>query len=184
MASDNPKVRDFTTTAQNLVVDVQTSPVYELLLSMFAWGTKDDTADYEYAPKCFERLEDGVTGPEAEKLSTLVGSAELWLPLIGIALESGQIGSVARFLEYIDSMDPVELRRSMISGACCHGDVAPDDAEAAAAGLEVRVGVVEGDEVTGVLTRNGQAWRARAVVLTVGTFLGGRILVGDRKSVV
>ena len=42
--------------------------------------------------------------------------------------------------------------------------------------------VVEGDEVTGVLTRNGQAWRARAVVLTVGTFLGGRILVGESEQ--
>mgnify|MGYP001818836445 CR=1 FL=1 len=32
-------------------VAVVASPIYELLLSMFAWGTKTDTSDYEYAPK-------------------------------------------------------------------------------------------------------------------------------------
>jgi len=38
--------------------------------------------------------------------------------------------------------------------------------------------VVEGDRVTGVVTQMGLTFRARAVVLTTGTFLGGRIHVG------
>jgi tRNA uridine 5-carboxymethylaminomethyl modification enzyme len=38
--------------------------------------------------------------------------------------------------------------------------------------------VVEGGRVAGVVTNGGEAIRARAVVLTVGTFLGGRIHVG------
>lgn len=43
--------------------------------------------------------------------------------------------------------------------------------------------LVEGDRVTGVVTGLGVAFRARAVVLTVGTFLGGRILIGrDEKA--
>jgi tRNA uridine 5-carboxymethylaminomethyl modification enzyme len=37
---------------------------------------------------------------------------------------------------------------------------------------------VQGDEVTGVVTVTGVRFAARAVVLTVGTFLGGRIHVG------
>ena len=41
--------------------------------------------------------------------------------------------------------------------------------------------LVEGDAVAGVLTSDGQAWRARTVVLTVGTFLGGRILIGESE---
>jgi tRNA uridine 5-carboxymethylaminomethyl modification enzyme len=39
--------------------------------------------------------------------------------------------------------------------------------------------VVEGESVRGVITQLGVTFRARAVVLTVGTFLGGRIHVGD-----
>jgi tRNA uridine 5-carboxymethylaminomethyl modification enzyme len=38
--------------------------------------------------------------------------------------------------------------------------------------------VVESDRVIGVVTMDGQAMQARAVVLTVGTFLGGRMHVG------
>ncbi len=39
--------------------------------------------------------------------------------------------------------------------------------------------VVEGDRVVGVVTQMGLRFHARAVVLTVGTFLGGRIHIGQ-----
>ena len=38
--------------------------------------------------------------------------------------------------------------------------------------------IVENDQVTGVVTQMGLKFHARAVVLTVGTFLGGRIHIG------
>jgi tRNA uridine 5-carboxymethylaminomethyl modification enzyme len=38
--------------------------------------------------------------------------------------------------------------------------------------------IVEGERVTGVVTQMGLRFHARAVVLTVGTFLGGRIHIG------
>lgn len=49
-----------------------------------------------------------------------------------------------------------------------------DIVEGAAADL-----VVENGEVAGVVTESGETFTAAAVVLTVGTFLGGRILRGD-----
>ena len=42
--------------------------------------------------------------------------------------------------------------------------------------------ILEGDRVAGVVTAEGRRFRARAVVLTVGTFLGGRILVGHDEE--
>lgn len=42
--------------------------------------------------------------------------------------------------------------------------------------------VVDGGRAAGVVTQFGLVFRARAVVLTVGTFLGGRIHVGDTQS--
>ena len=41
--------------------------------------------------------------------------------------------------------------------------------------------IVEGGEARGVATQSGLRFRARAVVLTVGTFLGGRIHVGQAQ---
>lgn len=38
--------------------------------------------------------------------------------------------------------------------------------------------LIEGDRVTGVLTQMGLVFRAKSIVLTVGTFLGGKIHVG------
>jgi tRNA uridine 5-carboxymethylaminomethyl modification enzyme len=42
--------------------------------------------------------------------------------------------------------------------------------------------IVEGGRAAGVVTDQGRAFRARAVVLTVGTFLGGRILIGKTEK--
>jgi len=42
--------------------------------------------------------------------------------------------------------------------------------------------IVEDGRATGVVTDQDQAFRARAVVLTVGTFLGGRILIGRTEK--
>lgn len=42
--------------------------------------------------------------------------------------------------------------------------------------------IVEGDHVTGVVTQMGLRLKARAVVLTVGTFLGGKIHIGNSQS--
>ncbi len=42
--------------------------------------------------------------------------------------------------------------------------------------------VVDGERVAGVISEDGIEFRAPAVVLTVGTFLGGRILVGDTEK--
>ena len=42
--------------------------------------------------------------------------------------------------------------------------------------------IVEGNRVTGVETGLGLSFYARAVVLTVGTFLGGRILIGREEK--
>ncbi len=42
--------------------------------------------------------------------------------------------------------------------------------------------LVEGEQVTGVVTQMGLHFSARAVVLTVGTFLGGKIHVGMKQA--
>ncbi len=42
--------------------------------------------------------------------------------------------------------------------------------------------IVEGDRISGVVTQSGLRFYADAVVLTVGTFLGGRIHIGDKQS--
>ncbi len=58
------------------------------------------------------------------------------------------------------------------------------DAQAGLTILEASVEdlCVDREEVTGVVTADGRRIHGRSVVLTVGTFLGGRILVGDTET--
>lgn len=42
--------------------------------------------------------------------------------------------------------------------------------------------IIEGDECCGVVTQNGLRFKSRTVVLTVGTFLGGKIHIGETQQ--
>lgn len=134
MSADSPKVRDFTTAAQSLSVVIEASSVYETLLSLFVWGGKNEAGEFEVDSTFFEQLENSIRESAADELTAMVGSGEFWLPLVGLAHSSGTAGSMARFLEHLEGMDPIELKSAIIGGACAHHDLAREDADAAAAG--------------------------------------------------
>jgi DNA-binding transcriptional ArsR family regulator len=134
MGTESPKVRDFTAADQALSVVVEASSVYETLLSLFVWGNKDESGQYEAGSMFFEQLEDNIRDSATEELAAMVRSGEMWLPLVGLAHATETTGSMARFLEYLAGMDPVELRSVIIGGACAHYDLDREDADAAAAG--------------------------------------------------
>ena len=134
MGLDSPKVRDFTTDNEGLTVSVEASSVYETLLSLFVWGGRKKAGEYECGSTFFEQLELTVKESAAAELAGMVGCGELWLPMIGLAHSSGQTGSMARFIEHVESMDPMELRSVILSSACVHDGLSAEDAVAAAAG--------------------------------------------------
>ncbi|MCP4307898.1 MAG: winged helix-turn-helix transcriptional regulator [bacterium] len=133
MSADAPKVQDFTTAEQTLSVAVEASSVYETLLSLFVWGNKDESGEYESGSTFFEQLEADVKESAADELAAMVGAGEIWLPLIGLAHSTGEMGSMTRFIEHLEVMDVVALRQIMIGGACAHYDLSQEDADAAAA---------------------------------------------------
>ncbi len=134
MPADTPKVRDFSTPDQKLSVGVEASSVYETLLSLFVWGNKKDASEYECGSMFFEQLESNTRPSIQNELQDVIGCGELWLPLIGHAHASGQTGSMAGFIDHLESLTPVELRMILISGACTDSNVSPEEAAAAAAG--------------------------------------------------
>ena len=69
-----------------------------------------------------------------------------------------------------------ELYRRAIQGLL---DAQPGLTIAAANVIDL---IVDGGRVTGAVTADGESFIARSVVLTVGTFLGGRILVGGTEQ--
>ena len=141
MSSETPRVRDFTTQARSLPVYVETAPVYELILAMFVWGTKTETMDYDAGSEYFERVETRASQALLDELSTLSGCDAVWLPLIGLARAAGKVDSVGEFAEFVQAMDPLELRRILIT-CSVHGEIADDDIHAAAAGDPAAIDIV------------------------------------------
>lgn len=134
MSPDNPKVRDFTTQTQSVPVVVEVSPVYELLLSLFVWGNRSSCDEYECGSAFFEQVKAETPDAIAEQMEVLADCGELWLPLLGVAHDSGRLGSVEEFSEYVNAMDPEELRKYLMHSSCLKGDIGKADIDAAANG--------------------------------------------------
>ncbi len=134
MQTETPKVRDFSTPDQKLSVVVEASSVYETLLSLFVWGNKNDSGEYEVDSTFFEQLEASTRESAKDELNEMIGCGEMWLPLLGHAHLTGKAGSMAAFIDHLEGLDPVELRTIIISGGCAHSDLSSEDAAAAAAG--------------------------------------------------
>jgi len=87
-----------------------------------------------------------------------------------------------QMLQLLQHTPNLHLREAMVTGLVVEGDFAPAMGQPVAP-LEPTEGIDHGPlgRVTGVRTYFGSVYGAGAVILTTGTFLGGRIWVGDRS---
>ena len=89
-----------------------------------------------------------------------------------------------QMLQLLQHTPNLHLREAMVTGLVVDGDFAPTPEQPVAAPMPAE-GMATGSgplgRVTGVRTYFGSVYSAGAVILTTGTFLGGRIWVGDRS---
>jgi DNA-binding transcriptional ArsR family regulator len=133
MSSDTPKVRDFSSHDRRIPVLVEASPVYELLLSLFVYGSKNDSAEYECGSTFFEQVETSVS-ETLIGLSDLAESGEMWLPVVSVAHGAGVTASVDEFVKYLGEMDPIALRWAIVSDHHAKDRLTQADRDAAIAG--------------------------------------------------
>jgi DNA-binding transcriptional ArsR family regulator len=172
MSIDTPRVRDYTASDRGLGVAVETSPVYELLLSMFVWGNKNQAEEYEISSTFFEQLETGASATLADELNSMVDCGEIWLSLIGLAQASGTTRSVSDFLGTVTDMDAVALRRVLINGACTRAGLTDEQAEAAATGDRDAVAMIVKDKYAGTAFKSlleADATTARSQLIDIIT---------------
>ena len=81
-----------------------------------------------------------------------------------------------QMLQLLQHTPNLQLREAMVTGLVVEGDFAPASDEPGAAWTQGPLG-----RIRGVRTYFGSVYAAAAVILTTGTFLGGRIWVGDRS---
>ena len=134
MATDNPRVRDFSSQTPSFPVVVEASPVHELLLSLFVWGNRKDSEQYDCGSTFFEQIEDGVSPTMVEKLQAMSDCGEIWLSLIGVAHVAGVVTSTDSFLAHLRAMDAIELRRTIVTGHHAKDNLSAEELDAVANG--------------------------------------------------
>lgn len=134
MNGNAPKVRDYSSQERTIPVIVEASPVYELLLSLFAYGSKNDWADYECGSMFFEQFQETLPALPAGRFTELAECGEVWLPLVSVAHDASVTASVDEFVGYLSEMDPIALRWAIVSDHHTKDDLAEADRDAAIAG--------------------------------------------------
>ncbi len=139
MTVTGPRVRDYTDAGRSLTVEVQASPAYELVLSVFAYGC-DDRYAYEVGQDWFtERYEQA--SPELRKgLDAIMSAGEPLVGLLGIVYDLGDDRSIPALLDRLDTIDPLELRLRLLASVV--QDLPAADVESAARGDDAAVGRV------------------------------------------
>jgi DNA-binding transcriptional ArsR family regulator len=146
MTVSGPRVRDFTGDAGRFPVEIVASPVFELLMSLFAYSAIEDGSLADFAAG--NEWHQGVvaqSSPElTEALASLAGSGEIWIALLGTTLELPSPRSIDQLVRHLREVDPVEFRLQTIIQCCIHcGDAADaDQQERAAAGDQQAIDAV------------------------------------------
>ena len=149
MTIKGSNVRDFTSGAGSLEVEVVHGEVFETLSALYAIpDCVDDGTDYDdegLITRISERLDDDL----AARVVDLEDSWSLYLGLMGIAYDREVGDAMGRFIEVLRSLDPIEFRRTVLGAAHPVSDD-PDLLEAAVRGEPDAIDAVLGEHHAGL----------------------------------
>ena len=125
MTPEAPKIRDLTGGRIRLPIDLVTSPVVDLLVA--AWARemdRDEQATYEVGAEWFDELGDRVPDDLASEMGELGGAwGTTWFAVMGLLAGAPEPDDPDSFFDWLDDLDPTELRLALISGK--HGGRRP-----------------------------------------------------------
>lgn len=117
MTAKGTNVRDFTTGARRLDVEVVYGEVFETLAALYAIpDCADEGNDYD-DEGLIERISQRLDDDLAARVLDLEDSWSLYLGLMGIAYDREVGDSMERFLEVLRGIDPLDLRRIVLAAA-------------------------------------------------------------------
>lgn len=112
------KVADFTNPDQpSLNLRVTYTSAADLLCTLWVIGGDDDTAleDNDLGTEWFEAFAERLSPSTLADIEE-IGSGEMWIGLIPSLPDAGEGTTCDQFIDFIDAMDPVDLRYLLITG--------------------------------------------------------------------
>ncbi len=113
------KIRDLTEPRQPLTVEVDTSPVYDMLLSLWVTTSDESFSDYELGGSWFRALEERISSElrsELDGVSDARGNA--WIAMINLLPRIPSHRDVDGFATWLEESDGVELRGCLLDLKC------------------------------------------------------------------
>ena len=147
MTVSGPKVRDFTDRQRKLPVTIDADSVYEALLALFVIHGGMELDEYEHGSTLIEHLDAHGDKALRSDLDALGSCGDLWLSLLGIAYDLPSPRTTTGLADAIESMDPVDVRLTLLhnAGIKASRGFAEADVAAAAAGDADAVAAVFAD---------------------------------------
>lgn len=170
------KIRDLTEPRRPLVVEVDPSPVYDLLVSLWVIASDESFGNYELGNAWFRALDERVPDDVRSELDDLPDT--LWLAMLNLLPMMPGPSGVEEFASWLETTDGIDLRACYLEMACTHSKCADVDrsalqsvAEGDAAALErvLAAGGLSPERST--MLRRLMSTSGRALVARVASFL-------------
>ncbi len=137
MTVTGARVRDYTDDQRTLTVEIQASPAYELVLSLFAFGCRD-RSEYEVGQEWFSTTYQQASPELQAGLDAILAAGEPLVGMLGMVYDLPEPRSIPALLEHVAETDPLALRVRLLESVV--KDLPPDDLQAAAAGDHAATG--------------------------------------------
>lgn len=112
------KIRDFTDKSDAVKIEVVASPIFDMLVSIWAVSSDEDLEGYEVGSEWFRGLQKGVGRALRKELDDLTGPAGLlWIGLFGLIGTAPKPHDVDSVLQWLSQVDPQQIRSSLLG--CC-----------------------------------------------------------------
>ncbi len=158
MTVSGARVRDYTDDQRALTVEVQASPAYELVLSLFAFGCQD-RSEYEVGQGWFAATYEQASPELRRGLDQIAAAGEPLVGMLGVVYDLAEPRTIPALLERVETIDPLELRLRLLGSVV--KSLPDEDVHAAATGDHAAIGRV-------LTSRAGRKHRQALDVLLAG----------------
>ena len=99
-----------------LVVEIEASPAYEFLMTLFAFSEVEDRATYDVGKRWFDDVRKKASPDLLASVEQfgLHGCHEIWKYMLGLAYDCPAPQDVPAFIALVEATDPLELRLHML----------------------------------------------------------------------
>ena len=116
MTDPGPRVRDFTDQDHTISVDIDASPVHEVLSALFV--TAHSSTEYEIGSNIIEQFGLYASDQLKADIESTGPCGEVWLWLIGVAHSLPEPRTAEALTAHLETMNPVSMRRELMGTAC------------------------------------------------------------------